>query len=201
MNQFWPVVFPLVRPTVMLLAKVVIGLVLVSASLWGVKYFLSPGWLQVEASLQTAQAQLDEARLEQSDVQTHWPRYKQLVAAGLVGGEPRAIWVEDLLRTANELDLKDQVSFSLAVPEPVELPQAELAQASVQRHVLEIQMTQVHELEALRLIQQLQARHALVTRMAACLFAQPNPDGLTAQCRVNFLHIDPTPTADNNAAE
>lgn len=172
MNQFWPVVFPLVRPTVMLLAKVVIGLVLVSASLWGVKYFLSPGWLQAEASLQTAQAQLDEARLEQSDVQTHWPRYKQLVAAGLVGGEPRAIWVEDLLRTANELDLKDQVSFSLAVPEPVELPQAELAQASVQRHVLEIQMTQVHELEALRLIQQLQARHALVTRMAACLFAQ-----------------------------
>ena len=99
------------------------------------------------------------------------------------------------------MDLKDQVSFSLAVPEPVELPQAELAQASVQRHVLEIQMTQVHELEALRLIQQLQARHALVTRMAACLFAQPNPDGLTAQCRVNFLHIDPTPTADNNAAE
>ena len=58
MNQFWPVVFPLVRPTVMLLAKVVIGLVLVSASLWGVKYFLSPGWLQAEASLQTAQAQL-----------------------------------------------------------------------------------------------------------------------------------------------
>ena len=74
MNQFWPVVFPLVRPTVMLLAKVVIGLVLVSASLWGVKYFLSPGWLQAEASLQTAQAQLDEARLEQSDVHTHWLR-------------------------------------------------------------------------------------------------------------------------------
>ena len=201
MNQFWPVVFPLVRPTVMLLAKVVAGLVLVSASLWGVQHFMLPGWQQAEATLHTAQTQLDEARLGLSDVQTHWPRYKQLLAAGLVGGEPRAIWVEDLLRTAKELDLKDQVSFSLAVPAPVELSQAETAQASVNRHVLEIQVTKVHEIEALRLMQQMQARHALVTRMASCLFTQPNPDGLTAQCRLNFLHIDPAPATDNNGPE
>lgn len=201
MNQFWSVVFPLVKPTVMLLAKAVAALLLVAASLWGVRYFLTPGWQQAESNLQTAQAQLDEARLEQSDVQTHWPRFQQLVAAGMVGGEPRAVWVEDLLNTGKELGLNDQLSFSLAVPEIVELSQSESAQASVQRHVLEVQLSQVHEIEALRLMQHIRNRHALVTRMAGCLFAQPEPNGLTAQCRINFLHIAPSPATDHNASE
>ncbi|WP_286745303.1 hypothetical protein [Aquabacterium sp. UBA2148] len=201
MNQRWSVVRPLVRPALMLLVQVAAALMLMSAILWGVQSFMSPDWRQADSTLQAAQAQLDEARQEQADVQTHLPRFHQLVAAGLLGGEPRAAWVEDLLHTARQQGLQDQVSFSLAAPESVELPQSELAQSRVQRHVLELQMTQVHEVEALRLIQQLQARHAEVTRMASCLFAQPTPAGLSVQCRINFLHIDPTPATDNNASE
>ena len=201
MNKLWPVIFPLVRSAVLMLAKVVLALMLVSAALWGVRYFLYPDWQKAEAAMQAAQTQLDEANAEQADVQAHLSDYRKLVAAGLVGGEPRAIWVEDLLRMAKELGLQDKTSFTLAPPQPVELSQAEAAQARVQRHVLDFQVGPVHEIEALRLIQQLQARHAQITQVAGCQFTQPMPEGLTAQCRVNFLHIDPTPVTHDNVPE
>lgn len=201
MKQVWSVVLPLIKPTLMLLMKLVAGLALMSAALWGAQHFMSPAWQQVDATLQSAQAQLDEARQEQADVQAHLPRFNQLVAAGLVGGEPRANWVEDLLHTAKDSRLQSRVSFSLSPPEPVELPQAEPAQARVQRHVLELQLTQVHEIEALRLIQEVQTRHAQVSRMAACLFESPTPTGLTARCRINLLHIAPLPATDAPASQ
>ncbi len=201
MKKLWPVIFPLVRSAVLALAKVVLGLVLASAALWGVRYFLYPDWQKAESAMQAAQTQLDEAHAEQADVQTYLSDYRKLVAAGLVGGEPRALWVEDLLRTAKELGLQDKISFTLAPPELVELSQAEVAQARPQRHVLDVQVGPAHEIEALRLIQQLQARHAQIAQVAACQFTQPKPEGLTTQCRVNFLHIDPTPVTHDNVPE
>lgn len=201
MKQLWPEVFPLVRPAVLTLAKVVTALVVVSAALLGVRHFLLPGWQQAESALQSAQTQLDEAHAEQAVVQAHLADYRQLVQAGLVGGEPRAAWVEDVLRTAKELGLQDRVGFTLAPPEPVAMPEAEAAQARVERHVLDVQVRAVHELEALRLIQHLQARHAQIAHMAACQFNQPTPAGLTAQCRINFLHIDLTPVPHDTVPE
>lgn len=201
MKTLWPVIFPLVRSAVLTLAQVVLALILASAALWGVRHFLYPDWQKAEGAMQAAQAQLEEARAEQADVQTYLSDYRKLAAAGLVGGEPRAIWVEDLLRTAKELGLQDKTSFTLAPPEPVELPQAEAAQARVQRHVLDVQVGSVHEIEALRLVQQLKARHAQITQMAACQFTQPTSAGLTAHCRVDFLHIDPIPATHDNASE
>ena len=201
MNQTWSVVFPLVKPQVKSLAKVAVAFGVVSLLLWGGKYFLTPGWQNAQAALQSAQAQLDAAQQEQSDVATHWPRYQQLIAAGLIGGEPRATWVDDLLQRVKALELSDHVSFALAAPEPVTMSeegQDSEVQASVNRHVLEIQMNKVHELEALRLIQQVRERHRLVTQHAGCAFFDPQPEGLTAQCRINFLHIDLTSSRDKN---
>lgn len=201
MKQLWPVIFPLVRPAVLTLAKVVLALAVISAALWGVRYFLLPDWQQAEAALRAAQTQLDEAHAEQADVQTHLVDYRRLAEAGMVGGEPRATWVEDVLRTAKELGLQDRVGFTLAPPESVAMAEAEAAQARAERHVLDVQVGPVHELEALRLIQQLQARHAQITQVAACQFTQPTPAGLTAQCRINFLHIDLTPVTHDTVPE
>ncbi|MGL4435129.1 MAG: hypothetical protein ACRCVM_04695, partial [Giesbergeria sp.] len=75
-----------------------VALLVAVLALWGVRHFLYPGWQQAEAAQQAAQGQLEEARAEQADVQNHLGQYQQMVAAGLVGGEPRAVWVEDLLR-------------------------------------------------------------------------------------------------------
>ena len=134
MKRLWPVVFPLVRPAVLTLAGVLVAQLVAVLVLWGVRHFLYPGWQQAEAAQQAAQGQLEEARAEQADVQNHLRQYQQMVAAGLVGGEPRAVWVEDLLRILQQQDLQGQVSFTLAAPEAVELPQAAVAQARVQRH-------------------------------------------------------------------
>lgn len=199
MKRLWPVVFPLVRPAVWTLVGVLMAALASMLALWGVRYFLDPGWQQAEATQQAAQAQLEEARAEQADVQNHLHQYQQMVAAGLVGGEPRAVWVDDLLRILQQLDLQGQASFTLAAPEAVELPQAEAAQARVQRHVLELQFARVHEIEVLRVLEQLRQRHALVSRVAGCVFEQATSEGLSARCRVNFLHIDPAPGANHNA--
>ena len=201
MKQLWAVVFPLVRSSVLNLAKVVLAFLVLSAALFGVRYFLLPNWQEAEAALQSAQAQLDEAQAEQADVQAHLDGYRRLVDAGLVGTEPRATWVEDVLRSAKDLGLQDRVGFNLAPPESVAMAEAEVAQASVGRHALEVQVGPVHELEALRLFEQLRARHAEITQIASCQFSQPNPDGLTARCRINFLHIDLTPLPPETVPE
>jgi len=199
MKQTFAFVFPLVRGLALKWGSALLLLVLAWGGLWGARYVLQPGWQTAEAQLQSAQVLLDEARTDQGDIAAHRGRFEGLKAAGLIGGEPRAIWVEDLLRTAQALGLQSQASFTLAAPQPVELPEAEAAGARVTRHVLEYSLTRVHEVEALRFAQQYHQVHGRVSRPVACTWEQPAPEGLTARCRVNFLHIDPVPAAGHNA--
>ncbi len=201
MNRQWTVILPLVRPAVALLLAAALVLALASGALWGVRLYLAPQWQQAQAERQAAQGELELARSEQADAAAHLPRYRQMVADGFVGGEPRAAWVEDLLQIAAGLGLRDQLTFQLAPPEILPLPQAQEAQAQVQRHALQVELRQVHEIEALRLLQQLQARHPQVAQLAGCIFDQPAAQGLAVRCRVNFLHIAPQPAPANNAAQ
>ncbi len=193
------VVYPLVRRSIWGLAGVVLALLLASVALWGVRHFLAPDWQRAQSAMQEAQNQLEEIRSQEADVQAHGTDYAQLVAAGFVGGEPRAAWVEDLMNGVQTLGLQSRIGFTLAPPEVLPLDQAEAAQAQVQRHVLQWELVRVHDIEALRLVALVQARYKRVSRLDACTFEQPGTEGLTARCRVNFLHIDPVPGADNNA--
>lgn len=199
MKQTFAIVFPLVRGLALRWGGALLLLALAWGGLWGARYALQPGWQTAEAQLQAAQALLDEARTDQGDIKTHRASFEGLKAAGLIGGEPRAVWVEDLLRTAQAQGLPSQTSFTLAAPQPVELPEAEAMGVRVTRHVLEYSLTRVHEVEALRFAQQYHQAHGRVSRTVACTWEQPTPEGLTARCRVNFLHIDPVPAAGHNA--
>ena len=201
LNPLWSAILPLVRPAAALLLATLLVLALASGALWGARLYLAPQWQQAQAERLGAQAELELARAEQADADAHLPRFRQLVADGFVGGEPRAAWVEDLLQAAGELGLREQLSFQLAPPEMLALPQAQDAQAQVQRHVLQIELRQVHEIEALRLLRQLQARHPQVAQLAGCSFEQPAPEGMVVRCRVNFLHIAPLPAQANNAPQ
>lgn len=194
MNEAWAVVSPLVRSSLLVLTKVLAGLALMFLMLWGAQRFMSPSWAEADASAQAAQAGLDEARRELADVRSHLPQFNQLLEAGLVGGERRSDWMDDFLRTVKASGLQGHVSFTLAPPEWLALPEAEAAQAKVLRHALEFQVVGVHEIEALRLIQQIRGQHGPVSRMAACLFEAPEPTGLSAKCRIDFLNIAPQPS-------
>lgn len=200
MNVIGSAVMALVRPWFMRLG-LALGLLGV---VWGGAYatydWLRPDWQQAQAQRQAAQARLDEARTDQKDIDTHRRTYDSLRASGLLGGEPRAAWVESLLRMATEMGLQGQISFSLATPAAVDLPQAQAVGARVTRHVLEFSLKGVHEVEALQLVERYVAAHEGVARLMGCSFDGPTPQGLDLQCRVNFLHIDPVTSPGHNGS-
>lgn len=200
MQAFRTHVFPLVRPLGFRWGAVLLVQLLAWGVLWGAQYVLQPGWQKSETQAQAAQAQWDEAQAEQDDLTAHRSRFEQLKAAGLVGGDPRAAWVDDLLRAARDQGLQERLGFTLAAPEALELDQAEAAGAQVRRHVLEYSLNRVHEIEALQFMQRFHQDHALIARPMACWLELPTPEGLTARCRVNFLHIDPAAAAAHNEA-
>ena len=200
MQAFRTHVFPLVRPLALKWGTVLLLQALAWCVLWGAQYVLKPTWQQSETQAQASQAQWDEARAEQDDLTTHRSRFEQLKAAGLVGGDPRAAWVDDLLRTARDQGLQERLGFTLAPPETLAVDEAEAAGAQVKRHVLEYSLNHVHEVEALQFMQRFHQDHALIARPAACWLERPTPEGLTARCRVNFLHIDPAAATVHNEA-
>ena len=197
MNR-WRTLLPLVKPQLLKVSLALGGVTLAWGALYGAMLWLEPPWQQAQAQQQSAQAQLDQARADQQDLDTHRRTFEALKAGGLLGGEPRAAWVENLLRTANAMGLQANVSFTLATPVTVELPQAQASGARVSRHVLEYTLSQVHDIEALQLTAFFMRDHANVAHLAGCALDNPTPQGLSARCRVNFLHIDPPGTAQQN---
>lgn len=199
MNVLWPLLLPLLRPLLIKLGALLGVLALVWGGLYALQQSQLPDWQQAQGQQQAAQALLAEAQADQIDLDTHRRTYEQLKASGLLGGEPRAVWVEDLLRTSASLGLQAQVSFTLGSPQAVELPQAQAIGARVTRHTLDYTMTGVHELEVLQLTDQYMQAHQGVARLMGCALEQPTPEGLGARCRVNFLHIEPPATPSHNA--
>lgn len=193
------VLWPLVqRETVVWL--MVIGAIVVAWS--GLAFWfqhLAAPWQTAQAHLQTAQAELDQATADQFDFETHRRSFEQLKASGLMDGEPRAVWAEEVQRIAVDSGLSAQLSFILAPPTPVEMPQnpATLA-ARVTRHVMDIQLTGVHDTEALHFITRLSERHQRVSRLSDCTFERRGPQ-MDMKCRVNFLHMDVKPNSAHNA--
>jgi hypothetical protein len=198
MQAFRTHVFPLVRPLAIKWGALLLLLALAWGALWGAQRVLQADWQQAQSQAQAAQAQWDEAQAEQDDLTTHRSRFEQLKAAGLVGGDPRAAWVDDLLRTARDQGLQERLGFTLAPPETLAVAEADAANAQVRRHVLEYSLNRVHDIEALQFMQRFHQDHALMARPMACGLELPTPEGLTARCRVNFLHIDPADGAGNN---
>lgn len=198
MQAFRTHVFPLVRPLAIKWGALLLLLALGWGALWGAQRVLQSDWQQAQSLAEAAQAQWDEAQAEQEDLTTHRSRFEQLKAAGLVGGDPRAAWVDDLLRTARNQGLQERLGFTLAPPETLAVDEAEAANAQVRRHVLEYSLNRVHDIEALHFMQRFHHDHALMARPMACGLELPTPEGLTARCRVNFLHIDPADGAGNN---
>jgi hypothetical protein len=199
MNALLPLLLPLLRPLLIKLGALLCALAMVWGALYAVQQSLQPEWQQAQGQQQTAQALLGEAHADQTDLDTHRRTFEMLKASGLLGGEPRAVWVEDLLRTAVSMDLQTQVSFTLGSPQAVELPQAQAIGARVTRHTLDYTLIQVHELEVLQLTDQFMQAHQGVARLMGCALEQPTPLGLDARCRVNFLHIEPPAAPSHNA--
>lgn len=199
MNALLPLLLPLLRSLLIKLGVLLCALALAWGGLYAMQQSLLPDWQQAQAQQKTAQARLKEAQADQTDLDTHRRTYEMLKASGLLGGEPRAVWVEDLLRISTRLGLQAHIRFTLGSPQAVDLPQAKTTGARVTRHTLDYTLTRVHELEVLQLTEQFMQTHQGVARLMGCSLEQPKPEGLSARCRVNFLHIEPPATPSHNA--
>jgi hypothetical protein len=199
MNALLILLLPLLRPLLIKLSVLLCALALAWGGLHAVQQSLLSNWQQARGQQQATQALLSQAQSDKTDLDAHRHTFAMLKTSGLLGGEPRAVWVEDLMRTATHLGLQAQVSFTLGSPQAVELPQAKAMGARVTRHTLEYTLTRVHELEVLQLTDQFMQVHQGVARFMGCVLEQPTPEGLRARCRVNFLHIEPPAAPSHNA--
>lgn len=197
-HNSWHVLWPLLKREAVVLL-IVIGAILLgwSGLIFWFQHLLPP-WQTVQTSLQAAQAELAQAQADQLDFDTHRRSFEQLKASGLMDGEPRAGWAEEVQRIATNKGLLSQLTFVLAAPESVELPQAQAINARVTRHLMEIQLTAIHEIEALQFITTVVEKHNGVARLNECTFDRRSPS-LDMKCRVNFLHIEPATANAQNA--
>lgn len=200
MSAVLALLWPLLRPLLIRVGALLLALALAWGGLAGVRWWQTPAWQQAQAEQQAAQGMLTEAQADQLDLDTHRRTYEVLKASGLLGGEPRPVWVEDLLRVTQQLGLQAHTSFTLGSPQVVDLPQAQATGARVTRHTLEYTLSRVHGVEVLQLTEQFIQTHQGVARLMGCALEQPTPEGLAARCRVNFLHIEPPQSAAHNGA-
>lgn len=194
------VLWPLVKRETVVWLMVVGGIVVAWSGLAFWFQHLSAPWQTAQAQLQTAQAEWDQATADQFDFDTHRRSFEQLKASGLMDGEPRAAWAEEVQSIAVDSGLSAQLSFMLAPPTPVDMPQSQATPTPtrVTRHVMDIQLTGVHDTEALHFLIRLSERHQRVSRLSDCTFERRGSH-VDMKCRVNFLHIDVKPTPAQNA--
>lgn len=200
LNVSMAVLLPLLRPALVRLGLLACVLCVLWGALYVAQRWFKPSWETAQFDLQTAQSLLNEAKSDQNDLDTHRRTYESLKASGLLGGDPRAVWVEDLQRVAADMGLSERVSFTLSSPQAIELPLADAVGARVSRHVLEYTLDRVHDEEALRFVDRFVGSHEGVARLMGCTFEHPTLEGLLVRCHVNFLHIEPPKGAADNGS-
>jgi hypothetical protein len=152
---------------------------------------------QSQSALSTQAAAARDGLAELQYMQSHVERYRQLAQVGLIGPAARESWVQQLMASHQRLALPGPLRYTLHAPEP--LPTAEAGpfpDGAVLIHDLEFSLSQVHEEEVMALLQDYDARVKGRMRVNSCSFADPTPDGLSAQCSLRFFTL-PGPSAQN----
>ncbi len=198
MNR-WSALWPLLKRDVFILLTLVGFLTAVWGALIFWSHHLAPSWQTAQSNLQAAQAELSQAQADQLDLDTHRRSFDQLKASGLMDGLPRPTWAEDVQRIAEAHHLRSQLTFVLLPPEVLDLPQAQAINARVTRHAMDIQLSGVHDIEALTLMTHIMDKHNRVARLEHCSFDR-RATNLDMKCRVNFLHIEPASTNVQNVS-
>lgn len=187
-TTYWAVMLPLVRPVLVKAAWFFALLLACLGAVWGIEQWQSPTWKTAQQRMQSAQSALTLANTDLADIERLRDEFARHSQSGLVGGAPRAGWIEDLQRLAGGRGLEPVMTYILASPVSVSIGGA--APGKVTRHELSISLTSVHELEGLTLIQQFVDLYPDTAQLTACDFSAPSEDGLAVACKINLLHID-----------
>ena len=174
----------LARRSLWLLAGVVAFSV---ALVFGLRYLAS--------HLNTGVAQLESDLL---NVRANIQRYQQLREQGLVANPDRALWLEQLQESHQQLGLLGGLALQLQAPKPLASMTEPVAEAELPAplmHDLQFEMRDTLETEVLALIHDYREQATGRFRVNACKFQDPKDSGLTAQCVLRFVSIaPPTPS-------
>ena len=190
MNAYWTIMLPLVRPLLVKVGIFFAAVALCLAVLWWLEQWQLPQWKSAQKDMQGVQSSLTQANMDFADIEKLGDEFARYSQSGLVGGAPRAGWIEDLQRIAGSMGLESVLSYNLASPVPVMV--ATTSQARVTRHELSVSIASVHELESLQLVQQFVDLYPDTAQLASCEFAAPTESGLMLSCKINLLHIEPS---------
>ncbi len=190
MNDPVAVLLPLVRPLLVKLGVFFGLLACVLMALWGVERWQEPTWKQKQSGVQVAQSQLSQANTDLADIDRLAADFLRSQQSGLVGGSPRAGWIEDLQRLATEARLDPLMTYTLAAPVAVTSASGGGSAAKVARHELAVQFKGVHDIEALQLVGRFLALYPHTARLNGCEMGGATDQGMSVGCRIHLLHID-----------
>lgn len=188
MNDYVSVMLPLVRPLLVKLGVFFGLLACALLALWGLERWQEPTWKQQQSGVQVAQSQLSQANTDLADIERLAAGFQRSQQSGLVGGSPRAGWIEDLQRLAAEARLDPLMTYTLAAP--VAVASAGGGAAKVARHELAVQFKGVHDIEALQLVGRFLALYPHTARLHGCDMGGATDQGMNVGCRIHLLHID-----------
>lgn len=196
--SYWSIMLPLVRPLLVKVGVAFAVVILCIAAAWGLEQWQSPDWKSAQARMQSAQSSVNQANTDLADIERLRGEFARHSQSGLVGGAPRAGWIEDLQRIAAGIGLTPYLTYTLASPVNVKLGAEGVGR--VTRHELSVSLVSVHEIEGMRLVQQFLQLYPNTARLKTCEFTSPADAGLTLNCKVNLLHIDTGPAPAAGAA-
>ena len=180
------------RPALQWLALAIIGTILVVGGLYVAKRRVAADAALARATHQAGLATLAQREADLKNVATHIKDYQALQRSGLVGSPAREAWVEQLLAARVALRLPDTLTYVLNAPAPFEAVQSDAAESTPVTHLthdLSVELSGIHELDLLRLIDRLRDTAGGRFRIQSCQLTNPGASGMTARCVLRFFTL------------
>lgn len=198
MNEWKPILHLARRSLITLLVVAVLS----AAAVYGFQSLAETLKVSVDQMQGTAldlQTQLDTKRDNLQKVTKHIQRYEMLRTKGLIGAPDRPLWVEDLQRSYQYIGFSDNLKYQLQAPKSLfessagQTPADASAETQPLVHDLLFEMSDVQELDVLRLIGDYRMRVKGRFRVNNCTLRDPKETGLSVQCVLRFFTIPLAP--------
>lgn len=184
------------RPLNVLAGAIFLSLTLVLGSIY-VRDTLQKSLAQSHNRLGAQQPILAGKQLDLSNIQAHIKQFRALREQGLVGSADREGWVEQLVASREQLKLTDTLSYTLkppqaitdsASPDPAAVVPSEANPDATATHDLDFELTGIHELELLDLLDDYRTRVHGRFRVQFCHLGSAQT-GLLVQCTLRFFTL------------
>ena len=185
------------RPLNVLAVAILLALTLVFGSIYG-RDTLKKSLAQSRSQLDAQRPNLTAKQQDLINIRAHIEQFHAFRTQGLVGSADREAWVEQLVKSREQLNLPDTLSYTLKPPraltdaatpdlDPAAAPAANPDAPAT--HDLDFHLKGIHEMELLDLLQDYRTKVRGRFRVQSCRLGEATQDGLFAQCTLRFFTL------------